>query len=130
MSVANKERGEVLITLDGVEYKLCPYWEIVYEIDESLPDGLYSMMYDMTMKNKMKLHDVATVIYICLKGEEKAPKLREICEIILDEGVTKFMNPMTTFMQNALGGSENQVNEKPHRVEEPNGEAEGESKGD
>ncbi len=125
---ANKERGEVVITLDGKEYKLCPYWEIVYEIDESIESGLYSMMYDMTMKNKMKLHDIATVIYICLKGEKDAPSLKYICEAILDQGITSFMGPMTTFMQNALGGSENQVEDKPHKVEEPN-EKSGESQG-
>jgi len=127
---ANKERGEVVITLDGKEYKLCPYWEIVYEIDDTLPNGLYSMMYEMTMKNKMKLHDIATVIFICLKGDKEAPTLKQICEIILDEGVVKFMNPMTVFMQNALGGSENQAGgDKPHKVGEEPSSTEGEGQG-
>lgn len=95
MAAANKTRGEVSITLDGVDYVMRPSHDAIAAFQLETGKGILRLAQD-AMRADMASQDAAVIITECLKAQGRA---------IGDEGMARFNSDrIHGLMMEAVGG--------------------------
>ena len=100
--MVNRERGEVAVTLSGVEYALRPTFAALAEIESRAGMGLVPLA-QRFLDRQFGLNDVLAVLEPAIKaGGAKPPE--KFGDAIVATGVLNLAGPIARFLAHALGG--------------------------
>jgi len=131
--MANRQRGEVTITLDGKEYVMRPTFEALCEIEDKLDAAIPDLI--MLFKDgNIRLKHVAAIVWGGLWGYDKnqAPTFSQVGELISKTGLINILgygmedgsNPIVMFMTYGLLGDKSiEEAEKQKEVNKQKGNA-------
>ncbi|QEX18493.1 hypothetical protein FRZ44_38000 [Hypericibacter terrae] len=102
--IANPERGEVAITLDGRRFVMRPDFEHLVEMEVRTGVGLVELTRRIA-SGKYGVRDMAAIVTAGLKGagEERAD-FAKVGAMILADGLTSLVDPVNQFLINAITG--------------------------
>lgn len=102
--MANAERGEVELMLNGKEYILLPTFNAMCTIERKTGKPLMAIATDMM---NMSHTEVATIIHHFLKmADADKPSFNSIGMDVMAEGMTNMIRKMDPVFTAALGGSQ------------------------
>lgn len=102
--MANANRGEVEITLAGDSYTLRPSFQALCEIEEATGMGIAALLRRYG-DGAFGVRDVAAVLWAGIRATDRqAPRMNEIGEIIVEEGLAAFVEPVGRFLARAVSG--------------------------
>jgi hypothetical protein len=113
--MANKQRGEVTITLMGKTYVLRPTFEAMCEIEDRLDTAMPDLLIRF-QNGDVRYKHIATIIWAGMWAYDKdsAPSYEEVGEMIRSHGLTKVLtmgrdnpteeNPIVAFMSRGILG--------------------------
>ena len=96
----NPHRGEVTFTVNGEDYTVRPTFQVIAEIENQF-GGIMPLAKRMAAGD-FTITEIVGVMLIALRGVKDAPKSALLQEKIFEEGVTNFLNPVASFLANAL----------------------------
>ena len=105
MNPANESRGEVSITLDGVDYVMRPSYEAISAIEDQTGSGLIALA-EQAQRGTMKLETLATIVTEAVRAwgraagpdasaDQRAARdfgARRVGELILEGGILPAMS--------------------------------------
>ena len=100
----NKIRGEVELELDGKKYRLVPSMKNILALEEQA--GSLVGMFNRLVMSDFRFSDLLTVVDVFLMGEDK-PTRAQLEDIVFEDGLTRFVEPVTRLVGNCLGGAKN-----------------------
>ncbi len=101
--VANKERGDVALDLDGTEYTLRPTFEALCIIEGRLDSGILEIA-ERLATHRIGLREVTTVIFETAKAGGHKVDEGEIGEAVLRVGLLTVVAPILNLLRRALAG--------------------------
>lgn len=111
--MANRERGEVTVTLCDKKYTLRPTFEAMSEIEDRL-DMSISELISKLQSGGVRLKYLRTIVWAGMYGfdKEKAPSEEEVGELIRTSGITELLttgikegkNPIVMFLIKGILG--------------------------
>lgn len=102
--MANKERGDVAIMLDGKEYTLRPSMEAIAEIEADLDLGIFGVAY--RIRNRQAgLRDIQSIVLRGIKAAGEKPPT-DLPKTLGKEGLGKLLTPISLFVGNAISGGQ------------------------
>ncbi len=105
--MANKFRGEVIVTLGGTEYLMRPTFEAMVEFEDRAGATAYEMLGAAVNKNHFPIKHVAAAFHAGIKAAwpvegKRCPSFAEIGQMIRSDGLHKSIAQYTDFLQNSL----------------------------
>ncbi len=115
---ANPHRGEISVTLDGVEYVLRPTAQAMVSIEERLNIGILALIARAYEKRDIRLTDIAVIIAegIRAQGREIDDKMManvstdKIKDLVFAEGMMSMLPAVQDFLVIGAVGSKNAGN--------------------
>jgi len=98
-------KPSVSIKLGNKTYRMRPNFASQDGIEEDLGSDCYKLLGMLSSGQNMKIRVIATIIYwgiIGHAGEDEAPSLEEIGELVATAKVMNVMDPVTQFLQKCI----------------------------
>jgi hypothetical protein len=100
--MANKERGEIAVSLGGKDYRLRPTFQALAEIENRSGIGLVALARRFLAQD-FGLNDVIAVLEPAIEaGGVKPPA--DLGALVVMQGIATFTAPIETFLIQALTG--------------------------
>ncbi len=96
-------RGEVSITLGGVERKLTPSFKAIIALEEKTGEPLLDFIQRMGGK-KFAARDVVAIVWAGLVGSGMEVTMEEAGDLVYQEGVMNVIKPLTDFISQLCTG--------------------------
>lgn len=104
MSIPNKERGEVLVTLANRDYVLRPTFEALAHVESRLGTGIVALLRSISA-GQFGVREVAAVIHAGIEaGPDKGASHVEVGRLVVDAGVMALLPMVTEFLMSAVEG--------------------------
>ena len=101
--MANPHRGEVKVTLAGKAYTMRPTFQALCEIEEQTGVGL-AVQLRRFGEGSFGVRDVAAILAAGIRATDRnAPGADEIGEIVVEEGLAPFVEPIGVFLAATVG---------------------------
>ena len=100
--MANRERGEIAVTLAGGEYVLRPTFAALAEIESRAGMGLVPLA-QRFLDRQFGLNDVLAVLAPAIKAGGARPP-EKLGDAVVAAGVLNLAGPIARFLAHALGG--------------------------
>lgn len=111
--MANRQRGEVNVELNGARYTMRPSFEALAEIEDRTGVGLLGLMLRI---RDHRTTDIVTVIYAGVAiGHGTKIKENDVRNAVVEKGVHHYIEPVTDFAMQALYGDEQPDLEEPEK---------------
>lgn len=104
MTLANKERGEVVVVLAGREYVMRPTFEALAQIEGRLGVGIVSLLRSISA-GQFGVRDFAAVIHAGIDaGPDRGPSYAEVGRLAAAEGLMGLLPFVTEFLMAPVEG--------------------------
>lgn len=117
--MANRQRGEVTIKLDGKKYAMRPTFEALCEIEDALDTDIPYLINQFS-KGRVRLKVIVVVLYEGIKSGGELVSKEEIGEILIREGLVKVLEseakPIAKFLSVGLTGITDDAEEETGNV--------------
>ena len=109
--MANRQRGEIPIKLNGQEYSLRPTFQAMCNIADRTGAHSLILLSRRMLDGDIRFLDLAIIIQEGIKASGKDLDLDIIGEAIVEEGLVEFSKPIMEFIRIAVEGVNKQKNE-------------------
>lgn len=103
--MANKHRGEVKVTLDGVEYTMRPTFEALISIEDDLNKKLVSIARAF-FQSDIGVKETAHIIHRGIESSGAQLSLEAVGRAVVKGGVNNYIKPIVNFLTEGLGGED------------------------
>lgn len=109
--MTNPFRSEIVVTIDGVEYKVRPTFNLIAEIEHEVAPIL--PLVGRLRAGQFKLSEVAKILLIAVRGCENKPKDGEaFLNRLMAIGILNHLKDAIAILMNALNTGEEPKNEE------------------
>jgi hypothetical protein len=118
--MANRHRGEVEVVLGGKSYAMRPTFEALAQIQDDTGVGLFGLL--LRIRDQSPTDMVAVVYQGIRYGEDpriSPPSREDVGRAMVEEGLTKFTDPIVAFIEQALYGWEEKKTRRDGGSQEP-----------
>lgn len=115
--IANKQRGEIIVTLGDQKIVLVPSFDNIQSVESLIGRSFLKVASEFVGKRpSFSANEVANIIYVCQKTDPKL-SFNKIGKLLEKYGVMKALIPIAEFMDIALNGSELKNDESEEKTE-------------
>lgn len=115
--MANLQRGEIPIKLNGQEYSLRPTFQAMCNISERTGAHSLILLSRRMIDGDIRFQDLAIIIQEGVKASGKELEMDMIGEAIVKEGLVEFSKPIMEFIRVAVEGVNKQKNDLAEKPE-------------
>lgn len=107
--MADDPRQEVEFTLGGKAYRVRPTFSVLVGVESALDQSCIALGIKIG-QGRASVTEIATILAQMVKPE-KGPGVSEIGDLLVEEGVRQFYDPLTDFLLRALKGNREHLKE-------------------
>ncbi len=105
MTLVNKERGEMAMTLAGKEFVLRPTYGALAEIEGTLGQGIVPLA-ERIHRGEYGIVDLAVIVTAALRSRGEPATVEKVGEMILQTGLGPVVGKVMEFLKTALNAGQ------------------------